>query len=222
PALELGHGPDAAPGGGGVAWERRKLRLQTGAAAFPVFVPAPHPVPERLDDVIGCDAEVRRAAVDHRQHRGEDAAHRADLAPLRVARSRHGVEMTEQFVCPVDQVNVQKASGLSISTSWRKLSVMTKRATVAFAVLLAVAVPHAQQSDRARALDAQIGRIFEAREYEVPRFGPARWLPDGMSYTTVERGSDDGRAPEIVRYDAKSGARSVLVPAAQLTPKGRT
>ncbi|HJZ71139.1 MAG TPA: S9 family peptidase [Vicinamibacterales bacterium] len=99
---------------------------------------------------------------------------------------------------------------------------MTKRATVAFAVLLAVAVPHAQQSDRARALDAQIGRIFEAREYEVPRFGPARWLPDGMSYTTVERGSDHGSASAIVRYDAKSGARSVLVPAAQLTPKGRT
>src|SRR5262249_25170967 len=98
---------------------------------------------------------------------------------------------------------------------------MTSRATIV-ALLLAVAVPHAQQNDRARALDAQIGRIFEAREYDVPRFGPARWLPDGTSYTTVERATDERGAPEIVRYDAKSGARSILVAAAQLTPKGRS
>ena len=97
---------------------------------------------------------------------------------------------------------------------------MTIRA-ISVAVLLAVAVPQAQQNDRARALDAQIGRIFEAREYEVPRFGPARWLPDGASYTTVERSVDQRGASEIVRYDAKSGARTILVSAAQLTPKGR-
>src|SRR5215467_3703233 len=89
-------------------------------------------------------------------------------------------------------------------------------------VLLAVAVPHAQQADRTRELDARIGRIFEAREYDVPRFGPARWLADGGSYTTVERGADQRSGSEIVRYDAKSGARSILVSAAQLTPKGRT
>src|SRR6185295_15879711 len=52
-------------------------------------------------------------------------------------------------------------------------------------------------------------------------FGPARWLPDGASYTTVERSADQRGASEIVRYDAKSGARSILVSAAQLTPKGR-
>jgi dipeptidyl-peptidase 4 len=93
---------------------------------------------------------------------------------------------------------------------------------IVVACLLAVAVTHAQQADRARALDAQIGRIFEARDYDVPRFGPARWLPDGASYTTVERGVDQRGASEIVRYDAKSGARSILVSAAQLTPKGRS
>src|SRR5262245_59730638 len=98
---------------------------------------------------------------------------------------------------------------------------MQSRAIIA-AFLLSVAVPHAQQSDRARALDAQIGRIFEAREYEVPRFGPARWLPDGVSYTTVERGTDQRGSPQIVRYDAKSGARSVLVAGTQLTPNGRS
>jgi dipeptidyl-peptidase-4 len=98
---------------------------------------------------------------------------------------------------------------------------MTNRA-IAVAFLLAVAVPQAQQTDRARALDAQIGRIFEARNYDVPRFGPARWLPDGATYTTVERGADQRGTSEIVRYDAKSGSRSILVAAAQLTPKGRS
>src|SRR5262249_28291559 len=98
---------------------------------------------------------------------------------------------------------------------------MTRRA-VAVMVLLAAALPHAQPIDRARDLDARISRIFEAREYDVPRFGRARWLADGGSYTTVERGADQRTGSEIVRYDAKSGTRSILVSAAQLTPKGRS
>src|SRR5918996_1903636 len=76
----------------------------------------------------------------------------------------------------------------------------------------------AQRVDRIAALDAQIGRIFDSREYEVPRFGPARWLPDGSGYTTVERSKEDGW--DIIRYDARSGARSVLVAATRLVPKG--
>jgi dipeptidyl-peptidase-4 len=98
---------------------------------------------------------------------------------------------------------------------------MSRRALAAVAVLLAVAAPQAQQSDRARELDAQIGRIFEAHDYDVPRFGPAKWLPDGTSYTTLERGDDRSDAAGIVRYDARSGARTVLVSPSQLTPVAR-
>ena len=39
--------------------------------------------------------------------------------------------------------------------------------------------------DRA-ALDAQLGRIFQDGAYDPPAFGPARWLPDGAAYSTVE------------------------------------
>ncbi len=86
--------------------------------------------------------------------------------------------------------------------------------------LLAGVVVRAQQGDAAaRALDEQIGRIYDTREYEVPRFGPARWLPDGTAYTTVER-SADGTASDIVRYDARTGARSVAVAGARLVPPG--
>ena len=87
------------------------------------------------------------------------------------------------------------------------------------AALLGVAA-HAQQDAGRRALDEQIGRIFASSEYQVPRFGPARWLPDGTSYTTVERSADRKDAREIVRYDAATGARSILVAASRLIPAG--
>jgi dipeptidyl-peptidase-4 len=69
-------------------------------------------------------------------------------------------------------------------------------------------------------LEAQLERIFKTREYDPPRFGPARWLPDGASYTVLERTRDG--AQEIVRYDAATGARSVLVPTSRLVPPGGT
>ena len=99
---------------------------------------------------------------------------------------------------------------------------MSRHAAALVAVLLAVAAPQAQQNERARALDAQIDRIFESREYDAPRFGPARWLPDGDAYTLVEHPAEQGGAPEIARYDARSGARSVVVPGSLFDPKGRT
>jgi dipeptidyl-peptidase-4 len=85
------------------------------------------------------------------------------------------------------------------------------------ALVLAGAGVWAQQDART-ALDAQIGRIFTAPEYQVPRFGPARWLPDGTAYTTVEKSAERADAWDIVRYDASSGARSVLIAGSKLVP----
>src|SRR3982751_101459 len=98
---------------------------------------------------------------------------------------------------------------------------MSRRAAALVAVLLAVAAPRAQQNERARALASQIDRIFAAHEYDAPRFGPARWLPDGAAYTIVEHSAEQGGAPEIVRYDARTGAPTVLVPGSSSDPKGR-
>lgn len=83
-------------------------------------------------------------------------------------------------------------------------------------VASAVAVG-ARQTDRARAVYAQIDRIFTEQAYEAPRFGPARWLPDGTAYAIVEHATES-KGSEIVRYDAATGARTVLVPASRLTP----
>ena len=87
---------------------------------------------------------------------------------------------------------------------------MTRRTIAVAVIVVAAAALHAQQNDRARRLDERIGRIFDTREYDVPRFGPAKWLPDGTAYTTVERDAGSGGAPEIVRYDARTGARAAL------------
>jgi dipeptidyl-peptidase 4 len=79
-------------------------------------------------------------------------------------------------------------------------------------LLAALAVPpvQAQQS----AVDAQLRRIFASRDFAPERFGPARWL-DGTSYTTLEPAAG-GQGTDIVKYDAASGQRTVLVQASQI------
>ena len=78
----------------------------------------------------------------------------------------------------------------------------------------------AQQTDRVRTLDEQIGRIFDSNEYQPSRFGPARWLPDGTAYTVVERSPERPGASDIVRYDAATNARTVLLAGSLLVPQG--
>lgn len=75
----------------------------------------------------------------------------------------------------------------------------------------------ASPPDREANLMAQVDRIFKANEFEAPRFGPARWLPDGRGYAIVERSATGS---EIVHYDAATGTRSVMVAASRLTPPG--
>lgn len=67
--------------------------------------------------------------------------------------------------------------------------------------------------------DLNLGRIFNSAEFRGERFGPAVWLSND-AYTTVERSSAVANAGDIVRYDAQSGARDVMVSAADLIPEG--
>ena len=94
------------------------------------------------------------------------------------------------------------------------------RRLVLVVIVVAMAPLQAQQADRIKALNDQIDRIFSSRAYETPRFGPARWLPDGAAYAIVERAPGGGS--EIARYDAATGTRTVLVPASRLVPPGST
>ena len=92
------------------------------------------------------------------------------------------------------------------------------------AVLIHVvgAAVYAQPVDRAQALYDQIDRIFQKKEYDAPRFGPARWLPGGSAYAIVEPVAAPAKGREIVRYEAATGARSVVVPPLALIPPGKT
>ena len=85
--------------------------------------------------------------------------------------------------------------------------------TVAGTLVAAVAL-HAQ-ADRGRALQEQIDRIFKAREYDAPRFGPARWLPDGTAYAIVERPAAAPRAPRSSATTPRPARGRVLVAASR-------
>src|SRR5712691_8548934 len=57
--------------------------------------------------MVGRNGEVRGAAFDHTQHRGEHSSDCADLATVLIAGGGQRVVVPEQLVCAVDQINVQ-------------------------------------------------------------------------------------------------------------------
>ena len=67
-------------------------------------------------------------------------------------------------------------------------------------------------------------RIFKTKDFQPERFGPARWLDGGASYTTLEApATSSASGPrELIRYDTASARREVLVSLARLTPAGAT
>lgn len=87
-------------------------------------------------------------------------------------------------------------------------------ASVLFGVVFATVLP-AYSQDNALTLE----NIYSKRAFRAKGFGPVRWMKDSKGYSTVETNEDVGGV-EIVRYDAQSGKRSVLVAARQLIPAG--
>jgi dipeptidyl-peptidase 4 len=62
--------------------------------------------------------------------------------------------------------------------------------------------------------------IYANRAYSQKSFGPVRWMKDNQGYSTLEPNKEFG-GNDIVRYDAQSGQRTVLVSAKQLIPSGQ-
>ena len=63
--------------------------------------------------------------------------------------------------------------------------------------------------------------IYSNGTYNQKGFGPVRWMKDNEGYSTLETNSEFG-GKDIVRYDAASGERKVLVSAKQLIPEKET
>jgi dipeptidyl-peptidase 4 len=74
----------------------------------------------------------------------------------------------------------------------------------------------AQQADSTL---LSVQRIYGSSEFRSQGFGPASWLGDGSSYTTLEEADSDG-GQNLVRYGTERPTREVLVAARQLIPQG--
>ena len=103
--FELDHRPDDNAHCRERLLERMELREQRGLDAGTGLVARPKPIAKRFDHVIGGDAEVGVAALDHLEHglqHADDSAVRAVLAFVEPAQP---VEVTEELVGAVDEVN---------------------------------------------------------------------------------------------------------------------
>lgn len=60
--------------------------------------------------------------------------------------------------------------------------------------------------------------VYKNNAFGQKGFGPIRWMKDNKGYSTLESNEEVG-GKDIVRYDAKSGKRSIIVSAADLIPK---
>src|SRR6266545_6935475 len=65
-----------------------------------------------------------------------------------------------------------------------------------------------------------VDRIFASPEFRGGSIASLAWLADGIGYTTLEPPVDGKPGRDIVRYDAETGLRTILVPAARLKPVG--
>jgi dipeptidyl-peptidase-4 len=83
------------------------------------------------------------------------------------------------------------------------------------ATLTLSATANGQQADSTL---LTVQRIYGSSEFKSQTFGPARWLGDGSSYTTLEDEGDGGQ--NLVRYETERGGRQVLVAARQFIPQG--
>jgi hypothetical protein len=81
------------------------LREQRGLDAGAGLVVRPKPIAKRLDHVVGGDAEVRVAVLDHLEHGLQHADDGAVGAVHAFVESAQSVEMTEELVGPVNQVD---------------------------------------------------------------------------------------------------------------------
>jgi dipeptidyl-peptidase-4 len=91
--------------------------------------------------------------------------------------------------------------------------------SIRFLLLLTAAAAPLGAQQRPDPSLVSVERIYASRDFFGSPFGPTRWLDDS-TYTEVSP-SAGGKGDELVRTDAATGRKSVLVSVAMLTPAGR-
>jgi dipeptidyl-peptidase 4 len=67
-----------------------------------------------------------------------------------------------------------------------------------------------------------VERIFNSDEFRPARFGGFRWLKDGDSFARLEPSPTTKGSMDLVRFDAATNKRDVLIAAEKLIPAGET
>src|SRR5256712_3497106 len=99
---------------------------------------------------------------------------------------------------------------------------MRRRLCLLFIALLAALLGSEAAAQRASSDSSflTVDRIFGSPEFRGGSFGPLAWLSDGVGYTTLEPQAGGKPGQDIVRYDAETGLKTILVPASRLKPPG--
>ncbi|MEK7830208.1 MAG: DPP IV N-terminal domain-containing protein, partial [Acidobacteriota bacterium] len=93
-----------------------------------------------------------------------------------------------------------------------------RRIPILLFALLIVAPIFAQQA--ARQADTSLLTLDTIFSYGAKSLGWHQWQADGSGYLMLEASAANKDALDLVRYDAASGVRTVLVSAQSLTPPG--
>src|ERR1700744_4607104 len=107
-----------------------------------------------------------------------------------------------------------------LRVGWLRISVTRGKSVVA-SLRVGILLTGGLFASRAlgKAPDPPLSALVSS-DYAPKLFGPAKWLGNGASYTTLEESSQPGNAKEVVRYETAGGRREVLVSIENLTPPG--
>ncbi len=116
--FQLDHRPDDDAHRGERALQRLELSPQRRLDSLAGLVIGPQVVAERFDHVIGRDADMRGALLDHLQHGVQYAGDRPYGTIFAVGEAAKAVEMPVQLVRTVQQVDDQSFMPSSARTRW--------------------------------------------------------------------------------------------------------
>jgi dipeptidyl-peptidase-4 len=94
---------------------------------------------------------------------------------------------------------------------------MIRRLFLLVIIITGASQAFSQQTDPA---SLTLSRIYSSKEFVSQTLGPVRWLGDGAGYTRLEPSTTVTNGQDIVRYDAATGRREVLVAAHRFVPTG--
>ncbi len=95
---------------------------------------------------------------------------------------------------------------------------MIRNHGLAFAACVLCATSIAMPKKQLTISDLTLENIYSRGTFSQRGIGQVRWMKDNVSYSTIESAKSGGR--EIVRYEAATGTRTVLVAASRLVPTG--